>query len=77
MIGIVIRTVPENGFLFIKDEEENTRFIHAKSFTEPMEFHEAKVGTRVEFTPESNTERASATSNRLRGIDAVISEDYG
>lgn len=74
MKGAVIRTLPERGFLFIKDEENRTRFIHANSFVEPLEFHEAKVGTRVEFTPVDNAERGSADSNRLRGIKATLAE---
>lgn len=72
MRGKVIRTFPERGFLFVKDEEDRTRFIHAKSFVNALEFHEAKEGTRVEFVPEDNSEAGSEGSNKLRGKDCIL-----
>ena len=72
MRGVVIRTLPERGFLFVQDDDGRTRFIHANSFVTPMDFHEAKVGAHLEFVPIDNAERGHESSNKLRGKDCVL-----
>ena len=75
MFGTVIKAVSERGYLFLKDDDGRTRFIHASSFVIPLEYHEATEGVRLEFTPVDNSERGNEKSNKLRGIEVRIAND--
>lgn len=60
----VITNINPKGFAFIRDEQGQSRFAHARSFNPRPSFDQAKVGDAVEFTPEK-TEKG----NGLGAVD--------
>jgi len=51
MRGTVIRLLPNKGFGFCRDTDNNTRFIHAKNFAIPGTFDRLVLGDALDFEP--------------------------
>jgi hypothetical protein len=71
MKGTIIRLLPNRGFCFIRGDDNISRFGHARAFTHPLDFDQAREGQAVEFTPiihHASIEKAGGT----RAIDIVL-----
>lgn len=51
MRGTVIRLLPNKGFGFVRDANNQTRFIHAKNFAVPGTFDRLQEGCVLDFEP--------------------------
>lgn len=79
MKGVVVDLTYRNkGFGFIKDEDGNPRFFHARDMQEPGAFNRLKLpdekglgGDDVEFEPKQNTGK-DARGNGLRAADVRV-----
>lgn len=77
MKGVVVDLTYRNkGYGFIRDEEDNPRFFHARNMREPGAFNKLTLpdekgngGDQVEFEPVANTE---GRGNGLRAIDVRV-----
>jgi len=63
--GTIIRLHLNQGYCFIRDENGNSRFAHARAFKEPVSFDKAREGQAVEFTPITNVKG-------LRAVDVEL-----
>jgi len=69
MRGTIIRLLPNRGFCFIRGDDNISRFGHARAFTHPLDFDQAREGQAVEFTPIIHAEKKAGGT---RAIDIVL-----
>jgi len=72
MTGTIIRILPNNGYCFIRGNEDGlSRFAHARQFVDPMQFDRAREGQGVQFEPLTDTS-PTAKSGGLRATKIVL-----
>jgi cold shock CspA family protein len=72
MRGTIIRLIPNRGYAFVRGNEDNiSRFAHARSFTDPLAFDRAREGQAVEYDPIIDTS-IFARSGGARAINIVL-----
>lgn len=49
MRGTITRILPNKGYCFIRGDDNISRFGHARAFSDPLEFDQAREGQAVEF----------------------------
>lgn len=64
MKGRIERIFPSRGYLFIRDENGESRFANAKDFVPLIAYDRAYEGQTVEFEPVSDTGKG----NGLRAV---------
>ena len=67
MKGTIIRVIPNQGFCFIRGDDNLSRFGHARAFVDPIEFDRAREGQGVEFDPVTDT----SPNARGGGVSAI------
>lgn len=69
--GTIIRVLPNQGYCFIRGDDNLSRFGHARAFQDPLEFDRSREGQGVEFTPVTDTSK-TARGGGLRAIQIVL-----
>jgi cold shock CspA family protein len=73
MKGTVFNIERDRGFAFIRDENNASRFVHAKDFRTPLDFDFLYEGQTVEFTPlQLIPGDPGYKGNGLRAKDVVV-----
>ena len=72
MTGTIIRLVQNRGYAFVRGDDDNvSRFAHARSFSDPLAFDQAREGQAVAFDPITDTSNL-ARSGGARAINIVL-----
>lgn len=71
MRGVVIRVMPNQGYCFIRGDDNLSRFGHARAFVDPIEFDRAREGQGVEFEPITD-KSPNARGGGLRAVEIVL-----
>ena len=71
MQGTITRIIPNNGYCFIRGEDNVSRFAHARAFRNPLEFARARDGQGVEVDAGQDTS-PTAKAGGLRAINIVL-----
>lgn len=67
---ISIRSSRDKGYCFIRGDDDNiSRFAHARCFTNPRDFDQAQEGQAVAFTPIIHEEKKAGGT---RAVDIVL-----
>ena len=71
MRGTIIRVIPNQGYCFIRGDDNLSRFGHARAFKDPIEFDRAREGQGVEFEPITD-QGPNARGGGLRATEIVL-----
>ena len=75
MTGVVVRVLLNQGFGFVRGDDNIQRFAHRQAFIPPESFDRLREGQGVTFTPEQHVKGQRAVDVRVD--DALPSEEWG
>jgi len=74
MHGVILTIYPSKGYGFVRGEDDNmTRFVHARDCVPRGAFDRMYIGQRVEFEPTVDLTRPS--TNNLRAVNVSPVEE--